>query len=134
MRHPSRLRHLPRAKRGCNPNSAMDIARTLLVALVALSVALLPVAGASARAVAQSGAHVAAQSDCCPQGQDCDKWGKGECGKSASCALKCSGVFAASLTSSEVTPALTSAAQQSGFVSEAPTSRSSNPPLPPPRV
>jgi hypothetical protein len=111
----------------------MDFARTVLVALIALSVALLPVAGASTHAFAPGDIHVTAQSDCCPQGQDCAAPGKGECGKAASCALKCSGVFAATLTPVGLSPAPLSA-EKSVFLSESPTSRSTNPPLPPPRV
>ena len=113
---------------------SMSSVRAILVAIIAVSVAILPLAGASARVFAPADTHVATQSDCCPQGQDCPKPGSGDCHKSTSCALKCStGFVAAMLMPSGLAP-LRVTSEKSVLLSESPTSRSSNPPLPPPRV
>jgi hypothetical protein len=111
----------------------MSTFRAVLVAFVALSVAMLPVAGAEFRAFSPDSSFDAAQSDCCPQGQQCDKQAKGECGKLAGCTLKCSS-FSASLAALSGVARLPSASQRMALVAQSAIASSQNPPLPPPRV
>jgi hypothetical protein len=111
----------------------MSIVRAIVVALTALSLAILPVAAAGTRGFSADTSFSVAQPECCPQGQHCEKRAKSECGKSAACALNCSSFFAATLAPSGVTRALLPL-QRSAFVAEIVTSPSVNPPLPPPRV
>ena len=111
----------------------MSIVRAVLVAFIAVSVAMLPVAGVMARASLPDMSFNAAQSECCPQGQHCEKQAKGDCGKSAACALKCSGFSASTVAPSGLT-LVPSPLQQSILVAEIVRSPSVNPLLPPPRV
>jgi hypothetical protein len=137
----------------------MTAVRTFLVALLALSVAALPVAGAMARAstlqttlhqandphggephdsmahghaMGLDGMAASGEHDCCPHAKPCDHK-PGDCGSNALCALKCfsfSGAF--------VTPArlmtLRASSVKTGPDNPVVASRSDNPPLPPPRV
>ena len=111
----------------------MRLVKAFLVVMISSSVATLPAAGAEIRAHSPHAGLSNTQSDCCPQGEHCRKQANGECGKFAACALKCSAAFAVTLTPSGLT-LMPSASEQSVLLSESPTSRSSNPPLPPPRV
>ena len=111
----------------------MSIVRAIVVALTALSLTILPVAGAETRGFSADTSVSAAQSECCPQGQHCEKRAKGECGKFAGCAFKCSGFSAAAVAPSGLT-LVPSPLQQSALVTEIVRSPSVNPPLPPPRV
>jgi hypothetical protein len=91
----------------------MAIARTILGVLIALSVAMLPVAGAAAfKLKSQNTAEVSASEpmrDCCPAKPNaCDK---DDCGSMATCAMKCfkysAGIpspLAYSFTSEDVMP------------------------------
>jgi hypothetical protein len=111
----------------------MKVLRAILVALTALSVATLPVAGGMARAAMTHDAAIAAKGDCCHDSGPCEKRNVGDCGSMGACALKCfnfSSTLPAPLYTafmSSVNPRLTHAA------SHVP-SASDNPPLPPPRL
>jgi hypothetical protein len=110
----------------------MSTARTILIALIALAVALLPMAAGMAVAMPQDASFTAAPADCCPNGKPCEKK-TDDCGSVAGCAIKCFNLtgavvvpFAAALTPSDLEkPSLA----LQGFRSMA-----ENPPLPPPRV
>jgi len=111
----------------------MSIVRAIVVALMALSLAMLPVAGAMARAVPPGTTLVASQSDCCPQGRLCEKQMSHDCGAMAGCMLKCSSFSASTVAPSGLT-LVASPLPQSILVAEIVRSPSVNPPLPPPRV
>jgi hypothetical protein len=107
----------------------MSIVRAILIAFIALSVAMPPLAGA--KATVHSSA--AAQSDCCPDMAQCDKQAKGQCGGLAGCALKCSTLSAVTPMPSGL-PFRLSPAHRVMVVTDGVSSRSTNPPSPPPRV
>ena len=65
----------------------MSTRRPILIALIALAVALLPMAGGMAVATPHA-AFTAPQADCCPNGKPCEKKTNG-CGSVAGCVLKC---------------------------------------------
>jgi hypothetical protein len=109
----------------------MSTLRTILVALVAMSVALLPVAGGMV--VAKSPVLTAAQSDCCAQGQPCQQKGTKDCGSLAGCALKCFSLSVAVVGPPAATMAASALAKFARIAQTFP-SASDNPPLPPPRV
>jgi hypothetical protein len=79
----------------------VTLGRTILALLIALSVAVLPAAGAGAAVVpAQTGdmAATADMPDCCPsKANPCDQ-STGDCGSMAACALKCFGFSNVSLS------------------------------------
>jgi hypothetical protein len=103
-----------------------------MVGLTALSVAMLPVAAASARTFSHE-ATVTAPLDCCQQAEHCDKQAKGDCGKSAECLLKCAGVCA--LPVAPIGVAFSpSASPQTSTLTGLATTLSPNLPSPPPRV
>jgi hypothetical protein len=124
-----------------NPSGAMGTVRAMLVAFVAFSVAVLPLAGGMALATQAGGMALATQhdvsltgshTDCCPNSKPCEQK-TDDCDSVAGCLLKCCG-FLASL------PAPIKVAL-AGFASEKPAhalrsfrSPTENPPLPPPRV
>jgi hypothetical protein len=66
--------------------------RAILVVCVALSVAMLPMAGGMAFAM-QHDASLSNHGDCCPHGKPCEKKTDG-CASVAGCLLKCCGVLA----------------------------------------
>lgn len=110
----------------------MSIGRTILVALVAFSVAVLPVAGGMARAMTPDASLTSPQADCCPHGKPCDKR-TDDCGSMAGCALKCFNFFGAMVSDIIVRPTLAAEIEPvlaSLTVLRNPTA----PPLPPPRV
>jgi hypothetical protein len=111
---------------------AMRLTRPILVALVALSVAMLPVTGGGALATPHDTSLTASHTDCCPHGKPCEQK-TDDCGSVAGCVLKCCGVLAS-------LPAPIKVALP-GFASEKPAHALRNfrspfeyPPLPPPRV
>ena len=109
----------------------MSTRRPILIALIALAVALLPMAGGMAVATPHA-AFTAPQADCCPNGKPCEKKTNG-CGSVAGCVLKCfnlTGAVAAPFAVS-VTP---STLEKPALVTQAFRSPTQNPPLPPPRV
>ena len=110
----------------------MSLVRAIVVALTALSVALLPLAGAHALASMSQTSQVAATSDCCPHAQHCDHQNKGECGD-AECLIKCSSVSAAPLEKSEAAFG-PSDLDRATRIAEIAKTQGPNPPSPPPRA
>ena len=110
----------------------MQTFRAILVALIAFSVAMLPVAGVMA-STKMPGMSASATPDCCPHGEPCDKKVSDNCATAAGCALKCfnfsgnvvSGVVAKLTAGALIKPALASLSLDSDPAA---------PPLPPPRV
>ena len=130
----SRLCHLTGAGRQADKScGAMSIIRAILIAFIALSVAMPPLAGAKAYVHSPQGLSAAAQSDCCPDMDHCDKQTKGDCADLAGCALKCSSLSAVTPMPSGFVLRL-SPAHRVIFVTDSASSRSTNPPSPPPRV
>ena len=112
---------------------SMSIARSILVACIALALALPPVAGAKARVHSPNGLSAAAQLDCCPKMKHCDKQTKGDCADFAGCMLKCSSLSAVNPGPSAIA-LQKSPAHEADLVTDNAVSRSLNPPSPPPRV
>ena len=109
----------------------MLIGRTFFVAIVALSVAMLPMAGGipSAAALEKS---LAAPSDCCPtQGVPCDKKMPADC--DLACASACAVSAAAIVAPGELSP-VPPVAERSLASAELLPFSSQSPPLPPPRL
>jgi hypothetical protein len=111
----------------------MSIGRTILVALVAFSVAMLPVAGAMARGVSPATSLTTAEDDCCPHGKPCEKKTSDDCGSVAGCALKCFNFFGTMVSGVTVRPTLP-AEIEPWLASLGVLRNSTAPPLPPPRV
>jgi hypothetical protein len=111
----------------------MSIFRTILVSLVAVAVAMHPLAGGVAHANVAPGMSLTSGTlDCCPEGQPCEKT-MHACGSLAGCLLKCSGLSGAIVA--PIAIALTvSATEQPPFALHHLRAPSENPPLPPPRV
>jgi len=115
----------------------MTFIRTIFVAVVALSVAALPIGSGMARAamsVAMSHdmSQAAGEGECCSHDKPCEKK-TNDCGSMAGCALKCfnySGAMSAPLVFT-VTPAIV---ERSALIVPGLPSPSDNPPLPPPRI
>jgi hypothetical protein len=110
----------------------MSTRRPILIAVIALAVALLPMAGGMALAMPHDASSTAPQADCCPSGKPCEKKTDG-CGSMAGCVLKCFNLtvavaapFAVSLTLSGL--------EKPSFDLQGFRSPAENPPLPPPRV
>jgi hypothetical protein len=111
----------------------MNLVRTILVAFIALSVAMLPVAGGMARAaMSHDMSSAAGQEHCCPHGQPCEKRAD-DCGSMAGCALKCFN-FSGTVTALYVIALTASALEQYALIVPGVPTPSDNPPLPPPRV
>jgi len=111
----------------------MRLVRAILIALMALSVAMPPMAMAKAHVPSPDGVLAATQSDCCPKMNHCDKQVQGDCAKLAGCALKCASPSALNLTPSGIA-LRPSPGHEATLVSDNANSRSPNPPSPPPRV
>jgi hypothetical protein len=111
----------------------MRIVRAILIALMALSVTMPPLAMAKAHVPSPDGVVAAAQSDCCPKMNHCDKQVQGDCAKLAGCALKCASPSAVNLTPSGIALRPSAAPQASALAGIA-TTRASTPPSPPPRA
>jgi hypothetical protein len=110
----------------------MRIVRAIMVALTALSVAFLPLAGIGALAHSPE-SSIVMPSDCCPQEQHCDKHAKGDCAKFAECMLKCSGLSALPLLPGGVAFS-PSASPDAPRTSGRAAARPFTPPSPPPRA
>jgi hypothetical protein len=110
----------------------MSTRRPILIALIALAVALLPVAGGMAFAMPHDASFGAPQADCCPNGKSCEKK-TDDCGSVAGCALKCFNLTGAVVApfSAALTP---SALEKPSLALQGFRSPAENPPLPPPRV
>jgi hypothetical protein len=112
----------------------MSIVRAILVAFVALSVAMLPVAGGLARAMSPETSLSVVQADCCPPGKPCEKTkAPGDCGSMTGCVLKCFNFSVAIVSGVVVKPVPTSAIEPV-LASLIVDSHPAAPPFPPPRV
>jgi hypothetical protein len=110
----------------------MSIVRAILIALIAMSLAMPPLAGANAYGHSPDGVSAAAQSGCCENMDHCDKQTK-DCADLAGCALKCSSLSAVASIPSGIMLRLSSA-HKAIFGGDKSSSRSTIPPSPPPRV
>jgi hypothetical protein len=128
----SRLRHLTARDGADSPERAMSTLRALFVALISLSVAVLPVAGSTALAFSPGTTIANVLPDCCLNGE-CKSPMQGGCAKFAGCEVKCSSLVALDLPPSQThqTPATATTAS---LIADKATSRSHNPPSPPPRA
>jgi hypothetical protein len=111
----------------------MDIVKAILVTLVAASVGMLPVAGSMAYATVSGSSVLAMHSDCCPEGEPCEKEMPRECGGSAGCLLKCFN-FSTAVTALMTVMMMGGASGKSLPVVESLEAQAENPPSPPPRV
>jgi hypothetical protein len=114
---------------------SMRIGRTILTFLVALSLAMAPVAGAFAMQtdeVTASNLVVASAHDCCDdEGMPADHVMK-DCQASAGCAAKCFSFYALEFSSATFPSSI--GGTKSYFVSNALCSQTSSPPFRPPRI
>jgi hypothetical protein len=110
----------------------MSKGRPILIALIALAVALLPMAGGMAVAMPHDASFTAPQADCCPNGKPCEKKTDG-CGSISGCVLKCFNLTGAIAAPTAVS-LTASAAEKPAFALQSFCSPAENPPLPPPRV
>jgi hypothetical protein len=117
------------------PRPAMNVGRTILALLIALSVAMLPAAGgpgAAAKSADMAGMAAMDDMDCCPHKTNpCDK-ALGDCSSMATCALKCFS-FSATSPSFVVFPSFVSILNPL-FGANALHSQKGSPPFRPPRV
>jgi hypothetical protein len=112
----------------------MNVGRTILALLIALSVAMLPAAGgAGVKSLAPAGMSVMEDMpDCCPQKADpCEK-AMDDCAAMATCALKCFS-FAGAASSIIVFPS-TFASMTIPFAANPFSSQTGSPPFRPPRA
>jgi hypothetical protein len=110
----------------------MSIGRPILITLIALALALLPMAGGMALAMPHDASCAAPQADCCPNSNPCEKKTDG-CGAVAGCVLKCFNLTGA--IAAPVAVALTaSGLERPAFTPQNFHSPAKTPPLPPPRV
>jgi hypothetical protein len=128
----SRSRHLTLGFQPHNVELSMSTGRPILIALIALAVALLPMAGGMALAMPHDAFLTASQTDCCPNGQPCEKKTDG-CGSVAGCVLKCFSLTGA-ITAPVAISLMASALDGPAFALQSFRSPTENPPLPPPRV
>jgi hypothetical protein len=110
----------------------MSTIRPVLIALIALSVAFLPLAGGLAFAMPHEGGIVASDADCCPDGKPCEKK-TNRCGVDSACMLKCSGLMGVSAAPPTLLLTI-SAMEEATLDSSAFCSPGEHPPLPPPRA
>jgi hypothetical protein len=112
----------------------MSAGRTILVALIALSLAMLPAASSVAHAKSLEGLISAVPSDCCQHSKPCNHQKTSDgCGSKIGCALKCfnfTGIIVSGAVSKPNAEALARLALPSLGLNSNPTA----PPLPPPRV
>ena len=113
--------------------ASMRPVRAIFVALIALSVAALPVASGMARAaMTHQMTLVTGLIDCCHEGKPCQKK-TDDCGSMAGCALKCFN-YSAAVTAPHAVQLTFSSLEKAAFIVPGIPSPSDNPPLPPPRV
>jgi hypothetical protein len=114
---------------------SMRIGRTILTLLVALSLAMAPVAGAFAMqkdAMTASNEVAASAHDCCDsEGMPADHVMK-DCQASAGCATKCFNVYGDAFSSATIVPSI--GGTEAPFVSKPFYSQTASPPFRPPRV
>ena len=111
----------------------MGIFRAILVTLVAVSVAMLPIAGSMAYASVSGASVLAVHSDCCPEGEPCEKEMPIDCGGSAACLLKCFN-FSTALTAPMTVMMMGGTSEKSLRVAESVKAPIDTPPSPPPRA
>ena len=114
----------------------MTFIRTIFVAVVALSVAALPIGSGMARAamsvaMSQDMSQAAGEGECCPHDKPCEKK-TNDCGSMAGCALKCFS-YSGFVTASLAVVIMSSALERTALIVPGLPSPSDNPPLPPPR-
>ena len=113
----------------------MRIGRTILAVLIALSVAILPAAGAavvSSQSAAPAGMSMTDDMDCCPhKANPCEK-AMEDCTAMATCALKCFS-FAGTLSSAIVFPSA-STKMTASFAANPLSSQTGTAPFRPPRA
>ena len=111
----------------------MKMVRAILVALIAISVAALPVASGMARAAMTHDVAVAAKGDCCHEGAPCERKKADDCDSMAGCALKCFN-FSSTLMAPLAVMFMPSAMPRLAAAVPGAPSATYNPPLPPPRL
>ena len=107
--------------------------RAIIVAVLALSLAVLPVSAAEMRSSMAAGTAAAAtHGDCCSQSKPCEKQTKRDCGHSAACALECSVLSAMQVAAKDLVSPPKTIVELAALI---PPLRSTleHPPLPPPR-
>jgi hypothetical protein len=113
----------------------MDIGRTILAVLIALSVAILPAAGGagvSGKSPEPADMSMTDDMDCCPhKANPCEK-AMDDCAAMATCVLKCFS-FVGTLSSTIVFPSAC-AKMATFFANNSFSSQTSSPPFRPPRV
>ena len=110
----------------------MNALRTILIALIALSVGILPIQAGTAMAGNAAASTVTMQPHCCDHGQPC-KSKSGGCESLPGCTLKCASASAAIL---DVAPGMSPSpsAIRLQLLAAGVLAATDNPPLPPPRV
>jgi len=111
----------------------MSHLRAILIAFIAVSVALLPIAAGPAIARSATASIVVTQPDCCDHAQPCKSKNAGGCEQLAGCTLKCGSAAAGILGAASRTLPLPETAKPP-FLTRSLFSAPENPPLPPPRV
>ncbi|HLC08857.1 MAG TPA: hypothetical protein VJK06_06185 [Methyloceanibacter sp.] len=110
----------------------MNTLRAIVIALIAVSVLMLPIQAATAIAGSMAPV-VVTQLDCCDHGQPCQGKNAGGCEQLAGCTLKCGSAAAGILGAASRTLPLPETAKPP-FLTRSLFSAPENPPLPPPRV
>src|SRR5688500_12028872 len=103
----------------------MHILRAVLIALIAVAVALPPVAGGVAMAAPEA---VTAHNDCCPPGEPCESHKPKDCGHTAACMLKCFNLSAGVIALSDAAPSV-AAPKHVGLAAKRLAAASEHPPL-----
>jgi hypothetical protein len=120
----------------CRESYSMNVGRTILALLIALSVAMLPAAGgAGANVRSPHPADMSAMEDmpdCCPQKANPCEQAMDDCAAMATCALKCFS-FAGAASSIIVFPS-TFASMTIPFAANPFASQPGSPPFRPPRI
>lgn len=121
----------------------MSTLRAITIAFVALSLAMLPVAGAQARGLPAHTSQMSAQLDCCAHGQSCEAnamtdhvkagHGQGHCAGHCGGNCLCLGLTAVLSSSADVLSAPLPVLKVAG-VADTANSPAYVPPAPPPRV
>jgi len=110
----------------------MTSVRAIVVGLIALSLAVLPLAGGMAQAMSDDAVMTATHGDCCHDGKPCEK-GMDDCGSSAGCVFQCF-QLAGSGTTPFAVVRTASTLKQAPLVPLDLRAPTENPPLPPPRI
>jgi hypothetical protein len=110
----------------------MEALRAIFIALIALSVGILPIQAGTVMAGSAAASIVVTQPDCCDHGQPC-KSKSGACETLPGCTLKCASSSAAIV---DVSPRISPSSTATGrpLLVAGILAAIDNPPLPPPRV